>query len=70
MKTVQVVGHAFDCLPGHVTISGRGSGSSVRVAVKKAIERMFEDDRLYRKQIGDFKMTAVVIADRKIGGTE
>jgi len=64
-KSVQVIGHAFDCLPGHVTIAGRGSAYSVRVATIRAVAAMFADSRLFRKQIGDFKMSIVVIADRK-----
>lgn len=65
MKTVSIVGHAFDCLPGHVTIPARGVGSNLRVAVCDALRNMFDDKRLYRKHIGDFKLSVVVIADRK-----
>lgn len=64
-KSVQVIGHAFDCLPGHITIAGRGSGSSLRVAVREAISKMLADPRLRRKHVNDFKMSVVVIADRK-----
>lgn len=50
MKTVQIIGHAFDCLPGHVTISARGTGGTVRVATQRAIGKMLWDKRLYRKR--------------------
>lgn len=65
MKTVSAIGHAFDCLPGHVTVTARGTGSNVRVAICDAIRVMFTDKRLYRKRIGDFKLSIVVIADSK-----
>ena len=67
MKTVSVIGHSFDCLPGHVTISGRGTGSNVRTAVCHAVRVMFGDKRLHRKHVGDLKLSVVVIADRKEG---
>jgi hypothetical protein len=60
MKTVQVLGHAFDCLPGHVTIAGKGSGTNVRAATKAAVDNMLSDERLNHKRIGNFKMTVVV----------
>jgi hypothetical protein len=62
-KTVAVIGHAFDCLPGHVTISARGKGATVRVATMRGVSNMLDDQRLRRKQIGDFKISVVVIAD-------
>ena len=65
MKLVQVVGHKFDCLPGHVTIGGRGSGSSLRTAVCDAIRNMFADQRLNRKHINDFKLSVVVLQETK-----
>lgn len=64
MKTVFVVGHAFDCLPGHVTIGKTNSGFNMRVAVARAVADVLSDERLKHKQIGEFKMTVVVIADR------
>ena len=57
MKTVHVEGHAFDCLPGHVTVTGRGVGSNVRIALIRAVGSMFSDDRLRRKRVRDFKMS-------------
>ena len=65
MKTVSLIGHAFDCLPGHVTISARGTGSHVRTAVCDAVRTMFLDKRLHRKRVGDFKLSVVVISDQK-----
>lgn len=66
MKTVQIVGHAFDCLPGHITIAARGTGSNVRVAICDAVRDMFSDKRLHRKRVGDFKLSVVVIADKAV----
>ncbi len=63
MKTVQVIGHAFDCLPGHVTIQGQGSGGNVRIATMRAVSVMFCDSKLRHKQISDFKISVVVIAN-------
>jgi hypothetical protein len=67
VKTVSVVAHAFDCLPGHVTVNGRGTGSTLRSATCDAIRDLLKDQRLRRKHINDFKLQVVVIADRKIG---
>ena len=68
-KTVQVLGHAFDCLPGHVTIAGRGEGHNVRVATTRAIDNMFDDQRLYRKQVGEFRLSVVVISEKEHAAT-
>lgn len=57
MKTVHVTGYQFDCLPGHVRIAGKGEGSSLRVAVLRAIGSMFNDPRLRHRQIDDFKIS-------------
>jgi hypothetical protein len=67
MKIVNIIGHEFDALPGHVTVSGRGSGSSLRSATCDALRELLKDPRLHRKHIGSFKLSVVVIADRKIG---
>lgn len=69
MKTVNIIGHEFDALPGHVIVNGRGSGSTLRVAVREAISDMLADARLHRKHIGSFKVSVVVIADRKVGAS-
>lgn len=65
-KTVSIVAHSFDCLPGHEQISARGEAGSVRVAIQRAVLSIFQDRRLRHKQINDFKMTVVVIADRRL----
>jgi hypothetical protein len=65
MKTVNVVAHAFDSLPGHVTISVRGRGFNLRAALCDAIREMFKDERLRRKRIDDFKLSVVVLTDRE-----
>src|SRR5712671_1468613 len=44
-KTVQVLGHEFDCLPGHVTIAGKGIGANLRVATQRAVATMLADPR-------------------------
>jgi len=66
MKTVSVVAHAFDCLPGHVTITARGSGGNLRVAVSRAVNVLLSDTRLRQKRVSDFKMSIVVISDKKV----
>jgi hypothetical protein len=63
MKIVSIVGHSFDCLPGHITISARGTGSSLRTAICDAVREMFNDSRLHRKHIKDFKISIAVAAD-------
>jgi hypothetical protein len=64
MKTVSIMAHAFDCLAAHVTITGRGTGGNIRTATARAVQSVLKDPRLSRKQIGDFKMTVVVIGDK------
>jgi hypothetical protein len=59
-KIVTVVGHQFNCLPAHVQITGKGTGSSIRVAAMRAIESMICDRQLRHLSIGSFKMTASV----------
>ena len=68
-KTVQVIGHSFSCCPGHVVIEGRGSGSSLRVALCNAVRAMLKDERLRHRHINNFKLSVVVIADKKVGGS-
>jgi len=60
-KMVTLSGHDFDCLPGHVTISGTGKGATVRVAAMRAIESMLDSQQLRKKRIGEFKISATVI---------
>jgi hypothetical protein len=62
-KTVQVLGHEFDCLASHVTIAGRGVGGNLRVAAERAIGNMLSDPRLDHKHIGAFKCSVVVIRE-------
>lgn len=69
MKTVHVTGHSFDCMPAHVTVAGKGSGANVRVATQRAVGEMLCDQRLYKKHINDFKISVVVISDRKVGSS-
>lgn len=63
MKTVRVVGYQFDALPAHITILGRGEGTNLRIAVTRAVGNMLADKKLKHKQIGDFKMSAVVVGN-------
>lgn len=60
MKAVQVVGHAFDCVPGHVTITSRGTGTNLKIAIGRAVKSMLKDPRLLRKRVHEFKMAVVV----------
>ena len=59
-KEVNLVAYAFDCLPGHVTISGRAQASSLRVAAVRALEKIFRAPELKRKRVSDFKISLVV----------
>lgn len=59
-KVVTVIGHSFDCLPAHIQISGRGSASTVRVAVARAVEKIFWSPELKRKHVGSFKVSVVI----------
>jgi len=67
VKVVNIIGHEFDALPGHVTVNGRGSGSTLRSATCDALRDLLKHPKLHRKHIGSFKLSVVVIADRKIG---
>lgn len=62
-KTVQVLGHEFDACPAYTTVAGKGSGSSLSIAVRRAIDNMFADPRLHHRQIGTFKLSVVVTAE-------
>jgi hypothetical protein len=64
MKTVHVVAYQFDSLPGHITVSARGTGANLRIATQRAMSSIFRDKRLRYKQIGTFKISVVVISDR------
>jgi hypothetical protein len=60
-KIAAVEGREFCCLPGHVTLRGRGIGSSLRVAVVRAVQNMLSDRQLRRKHVvGGFKLSVVV----------
>jgi len=61
LKTVSVVAHAFDCLPGHIQISGRGEGKQLRSAMFRAVSQVLRDPRLRWKHVNDFKMQIVVM---------
>ncbi len=63
MKTVQIVAHSFDCLPSDVSITRRGTGTTIQVATVAAIRDMFRSDKLRHKRINDFKISLVVLAD-------
>lgn len=63
MKVVTVLAYDFDCLPGHVRISKRDEGFNLRVAVSRAVQAVLSDEQLKHKQIGDFKMSVVVVKD-------
>lgn len=63
MKTVHVIGYQFDCLPGHVSIAGRGQGSNIRAAVGAAVRNVLSDSKLRRKHLGGFKLSVVVIGN-------
>ena len=65
MKRVSVLAHQFDAVPAHVTIRATGDGTNLCVAVKRAVDTILHDRCLRHKQIGEFKMTVVVIAEKK-----
>lgn len=60
-KTVTLVAYDFNCLPGHVRIEGRGTGSSLRIAAVRAMDAIFSDERVKRRQVGDFRINGVAI---------
>ena len=68
-KTVQAIGHSFDGLAAHITVEGRGAGGTLRVATMRAVNIMLGDPKLRHKHINDFKISVVVIADKKGGGS-
>ena len=55
MKRVRVEGYNFDSLPGHVTISGSGVGSNLKIAAKKAIESMLKAVQLRGRHTHSFQ---------------
>jgi hypothetical protein len=60
-KTVSVLAHEFDCLPGHVTTRATGEGGTLRVATMRAVSNLLDDPRLRGKRIGEFKLNVVVL---------
>jgi len=60
MKIVSATAHQFNSLPGHITIAGRGTGTSVAIAAGRALDAIFGDARLYHKRIETFKVTFAV----------
>lgn len=66
-KTVHLIAHAFDCLPGHVTITSRGEGGNLRIAVQRALAAVLSSEKIRGKRVGDFKISVIVIADTKRG---
>jgi len=63
-KSVQVIGYQFDCLPGHTHVTGRGSGATLCVALKRAVGHLFQ--QLRHKRINSFKLDVVCYADTNI----
>jgi hypothetical protein len=64
MKIVQIVGHAFDSLPGHITIPARGTGSNAH-GMCHAVRVLFSDKRLHRKRIHNFKLSVVIVIEEE-----
>jgi hypothetical protein len=65
VKHVEVVGFQFNNLPGHVTLTGRGEGSTLRIAVMRRVADMLHSDRIKHKRVGSFKMTVAVTENGK-----
>jgi hypothetical protein len=65
-KTVEVIAYQFDSLPGHIRVSGRGSGATLRVALQRAVGNLFNQPALRRKRVDSFKLSVVVIAERVV----
>ena len=59
-KVVTVTGHAFDTLPGHITLTTRGQGSSTRVAAMRAIDNLLSSRELKGKRVRSFKIGVVI----------
>ena len=63
-KTVEGIAYQFDSLPGHIRVSGRGSGATLRVALQRAVGNLFNQPALLRKRLDSFKLSVVVITER------
>lgn len=61
MKTVAVIGYDFDCLPGHVSVPGKGTGKRLQAAVGAGVRAVLNDKRLHRKHVHNFKLSVVVL---------
>jgi hypothetical protein len=66
MKVVQVLAYRIDAVPGHITVSRRGEGCNLRVALCRAVGDILLDDKLKHKQIGELKLSVVVVKNDKI----
>lgn len=60
-KQVTVIGHRFDALPGHVMVTGRGEGGTLRAALCDAVRAMLANPRLKRKRLGSFSIAVTVL---------
>lgn len=60
MKSVTIMAHEFDCLPGHVVVTARGNGSNARVATAKAFKSLYKAPELKRRHLKSFKATVVI----------
>lgn len=68
-KTVVVIATAFNCLPGHVTVEGKGSATTLAAAIHRAVTRVIKDPRLKRRRLARFKLDVVITRDEG-GGHE
>lgn len=59
-KVVTAVGYEFDCIPGFAQITGRGQGSTLRVAAARAVENVLTSQQLKGKRLGRCKIAIVV----------
>jgi len=62
-KSVHLVAYQFDSLPGHVRVTACGAGSTIRIAIQRAVGRLFSQSQLRHKRIGSFKL-AISINER------
>lgn len=62
-KRVHVRAHEFDCLPGHIEIEATGTGSSLRVALSRAVQDIAADEKLRGRRPHVFKMTVFVATE-------
>jgi hypothetical protein len=69
-KLVCLIAHAFDCLPGHDSVSGYGRASTTRVAAMRAMENIFASPLLKGRRVRSFRATITIAEGEKADATK